>query len=127
MRILCSRWPERRKFRHAWLGRRGPCDAPPPFFPLAMSWSEARVTFQGQRWRGGRLGGVKADPGAQPTATQVWKRRRVRGQDLRGAKGMELGRTPSLDTMQGERDSYQILLQVKLAFPPSPQIEERKL
>ena len=49
-------------------------------------------------------------------------RRRVRGQDLRGAKAMELGRTPSLDTMQGERDSYQILLQVKLAFPPSPQI-----
>ena len=98
---------------------------------LLRSWlppSQARVTFQGHRWRRGRQGGVKAGPGAQPTATQVWKRRRVRGQDLRGAKAMELGRTPSLDTMQGERDSYQILLQVKLAFPPSPQIwEERKL
>ena len=95
---------------------------------LLRSWlppSQARVTFQGQHWRGGRLGGVKADPGAQPTATQVWKRRRVRGQNLRGAMGMELGRTPSLDTMQGERDSSQILLQVKLAFPPSPRIEER--
>lgn len=35
VRILCPRWPERRKFRHAWLGRRGPLRrAPHPlFFP----------------------------------------------------------------------------------------------
>lgn len=48
---------------------------------LLRSWlppSQARVTFQGQRWRRGRQGGVKAGPSAQPTATQVWKRRRVR-------------------------------------------------
>lgn len=52
---------------------------------------------------GGRQGWGEASPGAQPTVTQVEREGEPRARDLHGGKGMELGRIPSWDTVQGVR------------------------
>lgn len=70
---------------------------------------------------GGRQGWGEASPGAQPTATQVEKRRRALGQEAAGSKEDATWKNPELGHSARRENASQILLLMIVPFPPSPQ------
>lgn len=69
---------------------------------------------------GGRQGWGEASPGAQPTVTQVGKRRRALGQEAAGSED-ETCKNPELGHSARRENASQILLLMIVPFPPSPQ------